>query len=689
MGTAAYMSPEQARGMSVNEQADIWAFGCVLFEMLTGKRAFDGQTTSDVIAAILKGEPDWSLIPRETPANVERVMRRCLHKDPKRRLHSIADARLDLDDRTAPAAPPERHRPGAIYLIAAAVVVAAIVVGGYAASSFPRRDPAPPSLTRFAVATSGTDFIDGGGVAVSGDGKTIAYIGVVNGVRRVAVRRLDQVEPQHLAGTEGATQPFFSPDGQWIGFFTGGQVRKIPVHGGTSEVIADAPSPRGGAWGPDDTIVFAPRPDGPLLGVAASGGKASPVTTLGEREGSHRYPQFLPGGKAIVYAAGPPGTVVLWSEASIIAQSLTDPGRRSVIAKRGTTPRYLSPGHVVYVQLTRLFAVPIDIATVTSTGVPVELDENVAQVPSGFAQYDLAPNGTLVSVPSSFIASGALALVDRNGVATPLNVRAPFQSEPRISPDGSKIAYTAASPDAEVWIYDINQRSARQLTNGGGNVWPAWSPDGRRIAYGSFRSGQLSTFIRDLDGGPEHELALRGGPQQWLPGSRTIALHFASDIRNQSLIEDDGTAAREMPALGPRDRSPSFSPDGTLVAAVSSEAGRDDVVIYPYPGPGERLQVSPDGGAEPVFSRDGRAVFYRRGTDMMMVDVTPGARLRVGRPRLLFRGTSFSGAGNRANFDVMPDGQRFLMVQLDQTRPPLRLVITERWQESIRASLER
>jgi Tol biopolymer transport system component len=689
MGTAAYMSPEQARGMKVDAQADIWAFGAVLFEMITGTRVFDGETSSDVIAAILKTDPDWSRIPPGTPANVVRVMRRCLDKDPSRRLHAIADARIDLED---PSPPPEREQRPAqhtwVYLAVAGALALVVAAAGYAASIAWRRPAAAPAIARFAIA-GGADLVDSSGVAISHDGTAVAYVTLADGVRQIAVRQVDRIDPRLIAGTDGAAQPFFSPDGRWIGFFSGGKLRKVPVAGGTSEVLADAPSPRGGAWGPDDTIVFAPAPAGVLMRVSAAGGTAQPLTKLGDREASHRYPDFLPGGKAIVYAAGPSGTVVLWSEASIIVESLVETGKRFVVAQRGTTPRVLPSGDIAYVQLTQLQVAPFAPDRLAATGSPVALDEHVLRSATGFAQYGIAGNGTMVSVPSSYVPTGRLALVDRNGVATLLDIRVPFQSEARISPDGSKIAYTAASPDAEVWVYDIAQRTARQLTTGGGNVWPIWSPDGRRIAYGSFRYGSLAAFVRDASGGPERELNRRGGPAQWLPDGSGIAMQFVEEARAIWVLDEGASDARPLSAVQPRDTSANFSKNGKFVAAVSTDSGRGEVVVYPYPGPGDRIQISNGGGGEPVWRRDGREIFYRRGLEMMSVEVISESPLRFGTPKTLFNGSSFSSGGNRANYDVMPDGQHFLMVALDEPRPAMRLTATLNWFDSIRGKLPR
>ena len=679
MGTAAYMSPEQARGQKVDEQADIWSFGCVLFEMISGRRPFEGQTTSDLIAAILKTDPDWSAIPAGTPARIVRVMRRCLEKDAKRRFHSIADVRIDLDDDAIvmPQVAAGRQSAGR-YALAAAAIAVIVAVTGISTALLTRRDAEPARLMRFVIDEPAV--ANGAGVAISTDGRQVVYPAAPDGVLRLYLRQVDQLETRSLPGTEGGTQPFFSPDGQWVGFFSNGKLRKVPVAGGASEIVTDAVSARGGAWGPDNTILFTPTPATTLFRVAASGGTAQPATKAAAGEVSHRYPQFLPGGKTIVYAAGPPGTVMLWSEASIVIEALAT-GHRTVLA-RGSSPKFVAPNLIVYAQFTRLYAIPVNIDEATAAGPPMQLDEHVSTFANGYAQYDIASNGTMVGVPSDYIPSGSLAMVDRTGKAESLNVRVPFQSEMRLSPDGTRIAYTGSTPDAEIWVYDFATKSSRQLTRGGGNVWPIWSPDSKRIAYGSFRYGSLATFTRPASGGDETELERNGSPHQWLSDG-TVLIQAPSEGQYLWLLEPGAKATKRLASASPRDQSGAVSPDRKLIAVVAAESGRADIFVYPFAG-GERVQVSTDGGNEPVWSRDGRAVFYRRdGFDMMMAELLPGPAIRFSAPRKLFSGPQFSGGGNRPNFDVSPDGQRFLMVLLDQPRPALRLAATINWAQHI------
>jgi len=263
----------------------------------------------------------------------------------------------------------------------------------------------------------------------------------------------------------------------------------------------------------------------------------------------------------------------------------------------------------------------------------------------------------------------------------------PIQSEARVSPDGKKIAYTAATPDAEVWTYDLESKSTRQLTTGGGNVWPTWSEDSTRVAYGSFRHGSLATFAREVSGGDESEVQHFGAPQQWLADG-SMVLQAPRDGRNLWLLQPGAVTTTPLPGAQPRDLSPKMTTDRALVAVYTVDSGRPEAVVYPYAG-GERIQVSGDGGIEPVWSRDGRTLFYRRGFDMMMVERLSESPLRFSAPRKLFSSANFAGGGNRANFDVMPDGQHFLMVLLDRPRPTLRLTATLNWSQTIAAKMSR
>ena len=352
-------------------------------------------------------------------------------------------ARIDLEEdgttneagaSTVDGGAPRDKRSTAMYAALVVGIAALIVAAAVGAAFLSSPAPRTANLTRFTIESSPqVSVVEGAGVAISRDGRLVVYVGASERVRRLYLRRIDEVAAREMSGTEGGAQPFFSPDNQWVGFFSSGKLRKVPINGGSSEVIADAPSPRGGAWGPDNTIVYAPTPDGALAQVSASGGTVTPATSLGEREGSHRYPIVLPDGRSIVYAAGPSDTVSLWSEAAIVAENLRTHAR-AIIAPRGTSPRFLSPNLIVFVQTTQLFVVPIDMVQLQTMGAASAIDEHVMQAGSGHAQYDLTPDGTLVSIPSSYVPSGMLALADREGVqqrppvhlTVTLNWRAPL-----------------------------------------------------------------------------------------------------------------------------------------------------------------------------------------------------------------------------------------------------------------------
>lgn len=679
LGTVAYMSPEQARGQNVDRRTDVWAFGCVLYEMLTGKRPFSGQTPSDVTAAILTGEPDWTALPAQTPSGLRRLVLHCLEKDPRRRLHDIADARIDLEveNTSAPERPAERaHLPRLVPLIAVAVAAAAIA---FAAAIYSRPGAPAPEVVRFTI-QPGTgqpaSVLQLSGVAISPDGRRVAYLAAVNGVRKLFLRELRDADPIIVSASDGAFQPFFSPDGQWIAFFAGAKLKRAPVSGGQPEIVCDASSPRGGAWGPDDSIVFTPGPDKPLMRVPAAGGEAQAITRLVDKEGSHRWPQFLPGGDAILYSAGPPGSVTFWDEAKVVAQSLKT-GFRTELAPRGTAPRYAN-GHVLFVQASRLMARPLDLVRLVATGPSITISEQVMQMGSGQSLYDVAANGTLVAVPGSGIPQGTLVLMDRQGQVDSLGIAVPIQTEARVSPDGTRIAYTAASPEAEVWVYDIARKTSARITNGGGNVWPVWSPDSSRITFSSFRTGNLAPYLKAADGsGAEEQLADRGGAVSWHPDFKTLALFYTSPLNNLWLLERG--SKQPVAFAAPLDTDPAFAPDGKSLAWVSAESGRNEVYVRAFPGPGPKQKISTDGGREPVWARNGRELFYRRGADVMVADVRLGPPLQIGPPRLLIRATTMMAAGNRANYDVTPDGQRFVMVQAETAPTPQDLDVTLNW----------
>ena len=689
LGTVAYMSPEQARGRPTDRRTDIWAFGCVLYEMLTRKRPFTGETTSDTIVAILEREPDWSLLPDSVPPDVTRLVRRCLEKDVKRRLRDIGNTKSDLDESlTLPATHPVparggSRRPSATMLAlvtAAAVLVAVLLVawraGVFGSSTAPSSQPG--GLTRFVERLpDDLQLAPAPAFALAPDGRRIAYVAIRNGIRTIYLRELDHESPQALAGSEGADQPFFSPDGRWIGFFAEGKLKKIPVAGGAPVVLCDATNPRGGAWLPDNSIVFAPSPASVLLRLPATGGTPQPVSTLDRQlnEASHRWPHVLPGGRAILYAAGPTVTARDWIEAHIVAQSI-DTGDRRQVAPHGTFPHFAPSGHLLYVQSGIVYAQAFDPVRLDVAGDAFSILNRTTRgggSNGGAFEWAVSSSGLMVYVPG-FESEAQIVLVDRRGTERVLQPGGAYYGGPRLSPDGQQLALTiAGAVDSEVWIHDIVRGTSSRLTSGGRNLWPVWSPDGTQVAYASSRAGSTNVYWRRADGaGAEEQLTSTQYtyfPQSWSAHHAALLL---SGTGPQSSIQVAllSSHGNRQPVPVPIDGAlmPGFSADGQWLAYASNTSGRNEVYVRPYPGPGPTLQVSTSGGDEPLWAGQGHELFFRHGDDIMSVDLRPvGSRMSAGSARTLFSGRYALGSV-RTGYDVSADGQTFVMLKLLQPR---------------------
>jgi serine/threonine-protein kinase len=706
LGTPAYMSPEQARGYPVDKRSDIWAFGCVLYEMLTGKRTFQGPTSSDVMAAILEREPHWRALPTATPSSVRRLVQRCLDKDSKRRLRDIGDARIDLDE--ALIAPPpidgesrtlawHRSQWVAWSLAAVAVIVAALFAtrGFWSAVRSDRVPSSGRSVVRFTeTLPDDTQLAPAPALAVSADGRRFAYVGIRRGTRTLYIRDVNQVSPRAMPGTEGADEPFFSPDGQWIGFFAEGKLKKVPVAGGAPLTLCDAPGPRGATWGADNSIIFAPSAASALLRVSADGGNPQPVTTLDrtQNEASHRWPQFLPGGEAIVYSAGPTVSVFGWIEARVLAQSLKT-GARRVVVQHGTFPHYAPSGHLLYFQGGIAYAQLFDPDRLQVSGeaMPVlERVPNLGGINGGAFEFALSSTGTLAYAPGVTREPQSLVWVSRDGkeqtIAIPSGT---YGGGPRLSPDGRQIAVTVVgTAESDIWVYDLARTTATRLTFGGSNLWPVWTPDGARIAYASSRQGSTNAYWKQADGS--------GAEEQLTTSLETYFPHsFSPDRRILVLSQLPGRVAiLPLEARKPWvfqtgegvATDPALSPNGRWIAYTSNESGRNEVYVRPYPGPGPAIAVSTSGGDAPMWGRSGREVFFQQGDAMMAVDVAEGRdKLSVGTPKRLFAGY-YGFGGVRAGYDVAIDAQKFLMVKLPGVPDnPSRFTVVFNWPDEIDA----
>ena len=723
LGTPAYMSPEQARGRPVNRRADLWAFGCVVFEMLTGRRAFGGDTSSDVIAKILEAQPDWDALPRETPASVRRLVRRCLEKNPKARLDSAATARLEIEDAMRgsagnPADDPLRiNRPrGKSRLgIAAVGAAAAALVGALATWSLVRPQPPPAPPTRFGIVLAPAHAlalsINDRDLAVSADGQRLAYTAGADA--QIMVRGFDQLAARPLSGITDARAPFLSPDGRWVGFFSrleegldagpvfAGSLRKASLTGGPPVIVCElSGTSRGASWALDDTILFATNdPSTGLLRVAAAGGEptvlTTPDATKGERD--HYFPVMLPGGHAMLF------TLVRSGGAREIAVLDVRTGEHRTVIRNGAQAVFVNTGHLVYIAGDALWAVGFDLDTLTTRGDPVPVVEGIGT--SGAANFSLSSQGTLVYVPRRVSASGDLSLtwVDRSNRQQPIAAPLRRYSFPRLSPDGTRIAVRIEDEQSHLWIVHLARETLTRLTDNAPTFMAVWTPDGRSIVFNRDLTSRL--FRRPADRPGADELLLAAGTGARIPtsfspdGSRLVYHEYvgANAAPDLMMLRLDGTARAEPLLQTPADeRDGEISPDGRWLAYDSSGSGRAEVYVRPFPNVTDgSVQVSIDGGRTPVWAPGGRELFFVSGTRMMaaVIATTPEfaaerATVLFDDPSLLLDARSFTNGAHRT-FDVSRDGQRFLVLKdsdrsTDDDTAAAAMIVVQNWFTELR-----
>jgi len=690
IGTAAYMSPEQARGKAVDKRSDIWAFGTVLYEMLTGRKAFEGETVSDTLAAVLTRDPVWDALPISVPASVRRVLRRCLDRDPKTRMHDVADARLELDEQVSPG-PAERAAATTKPRLPAWAALAALVLLGAGAAGWWRalrpRPPAAARVTGFAVTLpvgERVPFDDSPVLDLSRDGTRLVYIGDRDGHRKLYVRSRDRIEAKPVAGSDGAYCPFFSPDAQWIGFFADGKLKKIPSGGGVAIALADAINNRGGVWLEDDTIVFAPNFTSGLSRVSARGGRTETLTTpdanAGER--THRWPTYLPDG-AVLFTVGllkGPGN---YDDARIAVWE-PDSRKSRILSEGGTMARFAPPDHLVFWRAGTPLAVRFDAKRRRMDGEPAALDEQTSGDPSsGVAYAAVAADGTLAFVPGGeAVGERRLILTDRTGKARPLPVPVRSYHYPRFSPDGKRIAMAIGPGHGnadDVWICEIATGALSRLTfgDGNGNYYPVWSPDGRRVAFGSDR-GHQGIFIKNADGSGEEEPLQPGArpqlPQDWSRDGSLLAITQGfpnSDVLTVSL-RDRNEAPFETASY-----CPVFSPDGRWIAFVAQVGGASpQVLVKPVAQPGGKIQITSSWGTFPVWT-DREIVYLLDNRRVVAVEARTSPTFHAGVVRELFEMTYDRGSGPLREYDVTRDGQTFVFVggQQEDARKQIDVVV--------------
>ena len=685
LGTAAYMSPEQARGKVVDTRTDIFSFGIVLYQMLTGKKAFAGDEVSDLLASILKTEPDWQALPVDLDSRVQNILRRCLRKDRKTRRQSIGDIRVEIQEIMAgPADSPAVPQPAGLrrqISIGAAALILGMLIAGVL---WWAPDRAPPSPVRFTITTAGElPRASGPLLGLSADGRSLVYSASQRGTRQLHLRQRDQFESSPIAGTEDAGIPFLSPDGQWIGFGTARALRKVLTTGGTATTVCECGAARSAAWGPDDTIYFTGASSA-LAAISAAGGTPRPVTTLEGDETTHRGVSVLPNGRAILFAALSGGR----ETARIVAQSL-DTGDRRVLVD-GTHPRYVPTGHLLFARSDALWAVPFDVDRLTVSGEPIPVVEGIRQEPVGAVQYEVSQEGTLVYVPSLQDAAlpDSLLWVDREGGATPLTADRGVYSSLGVSPNGREIVLQIAGEDGSenIWVLDIERGTIVPLTTGNAlSQNPVWSPDGARIAFRA-ESGPTGSDLHwtALSGGEPENLLQRDyaqTPSSWSPDGTLLAFdHFTPEKGNDiwvfSLADTTPSPFLETRAS---ESSATFSPDGRWVAYVSDESGDFEVYITSYPEPGRRIRVSTAGGHRPRWSADGTELFYLTADgEIMAVPMLSEESSPVAPPERLFQ------LPGTVDYDAHPDGKRFVMIQRSASSESSQINVVQNWFEELK-----
>jgi serine/threonine-protein kinase len=689
LGTAAYMSPEQARGKPVDRRADIWAFGVVLWEMLTGRKLFEGETVTDVLASVLKEPPDLEALPAETPTSIRRLVSRCLAREPRERLQWIGDARIELEEARTPGGALQVDREGRARSGNRGrewVAWSAAVVALFAAFVFwirPTETPETP-LTRFSLGLGSTrmlSFIDQPILAFSPNGRILAMTATdVESARDlIVIHHLDGGDAVHLDGTEGAGEMFFSPDGSSIGFFADGKLKRMALNGGSAVTIADAPNPRGGVWLPDGTILFSPMYASGLWRIAVSGGIAEEVLTVdGERgERTLRFPHATPDGEIAIFTVGSTKSPNNYEDANIDVYSLETGERRTVI-DRATMARFAGRDRIIFARMGDLFAVEFDPVRLETVGEPVPVIEDVGGDPSSGAGYfTIAENGSIAWLAGAVTAADALlTVIDETGAAErlPLAPRGFFQ--PRFSPDGTQLAFTVGEGISgiagDVWVYSLESEGLSRLTFGGNELYPLWTPDGERIAFLNYAT-DASIFIKAADGSSAGERWTGGNsdatfPESFTPDGRTIAYTLIGPTAKIFLA----TQGEEVRLFEEQASCPAISPDGRWIAYASPGAGTSSVYVRPVEGDG-KWQVSPGLGSYPRWSGDGRRLFYigigSPKRPLMAVDVAPGESFSVGSPEVVIEnlGAAFVTATAPAmNWDVAPAGDRFVFVEFER-----------------------
>jgi eukaryotic-like serine/threonine-protein kinase len=653
------------------------------------------------VAAVLERERNWQVLPLAAPAKIRDLLRRDMQKDSQSNVRDIGAGRIGIEE--APAAPAKAAPSGLAKNIrvrwqgALLWSVAFLLLAAVTSITFWNRKSSSPiksaAVSRIAIMLPPDQLLAGleigSALALSPDGTHLVYAARQGGLQQLYLRPLAELEAKPIPGTEGAVQPFFSPDGQWVGFFADGKLKKVSVNGGEARSLCDAADPRGASWGSRGMIIFAPTRNSALQKVPDAGGTSQPLARFAKEEDSHRWPESLPGADAVLFAGLYSGGN--WNNAWISVQSVRTGERRDLV-QGGTNPRYVPSGHLVYAQGGNLMAVPFDAQKLAVTGAAVPVVEGILQSTfSGAAQYSFSDTGSLAYVPGSVQADQRrLVWVSRTGAEE--LVGAPAQAYyrgPRISPDGREVAVAIEGQETEIWLYNLSRETLTRLTfQGSTNYDPVWTRDGKRVVFHSTTGiGGLFWQLADGSGGLERLNERGGAPYSWSPDGQLLTFHVGAPTPHIWVLRLGDHKAMPFSETTFKEGAAQFSPDGRWLAYVSDESGRWEVYVQPYPGPGGKYQISTKGGTEPVWNPNARELFYRSGDNMMAAEIATQPHFSAGKPKVLFAGqfqASPSPVPN-ANYDVSPDGRRFLMVKPGgRDQAPTQINVVVNWFEELK-----
>ena len=705
LGTLQYMAPEQLEGKEADSRTDIFAFGAVLYEMATGKKAFEGKSQASLIGAIMeKDPPPMTELQSMTPPVLDWVVKRCLAKEPDERVQSAADLTAELKWSTEegaqagsfPAVPTPTVWKRAIPwgMTGLALLMAAVAIWSL-------MSPSPPLLLKFDMTPPPTAPLDaefGTDLTISPDGRRIVYLADLEGADQLYVRSLDELIARPIPGTEDANRdPFFSPDGESIVFVTeaDNKLKKVSLSGGQPVTLCDAPGQEGGDWGPDDTIVFSAS-SGPVTGlyrVSAAGGNPE-VLAMPDPESEegveYQRPEILPGGNAVLF------TIWRRGEDYQTAVMSLETGEQKIVLVEGRQAHYVPTGHLVYAKTENLMAVPFDLEALEVTGDPITLLEGVRGERGCGVDYSLSSNGTLIYVSGETRKQTQLVWVDRRGTMEVLYAIQHNFQEPRFSPDGNRLSVTVwEGEDSDIWIYEIARGILTPLTFEGQNKSAIWTPDGKRVTFSSNRNDEWNISWMPTDGsGAAEELTAGKNPQtpsSWSPDGQVLAF-----VQSLSVATKDDILL--LPLEGERkpqafletqfgEKHPVLSPDGRWIAFSSDPSGPNEVYVKSFSGEGGMIQVSTDGGTEPVWAPDGKELFYRNQDRVMAVSVQTGPTFQVQTPTFLFEEPYLQGstlAGGTVNYDVSPDGQRFVMLKGEEGSQQSHITVVINWFEELK-----